>query len=130
MFDIDNDNEPASVMVGTSVGNKYDINNLSGKKKKQLIAEGDMSEDAFTAPPNMPGKKLAELRKEKRSNKVESNPNIENTYSVGDIIKFRDLVAEVLKVHAKKGVLITKRDGSKTWVHHSKIELASEPNEE
>ena len=127
MFSQDNEDEPASVTVSTAAGNRYDIHNISGKMKARLIAEGEVNENAFATPANMSGKKLKEFRARHSKNiapavaaaKVSDEPN---NFKVGDLITHRGFATEVIKVHSTKGVLVRKREGGKTWIHHTKVE--------
>lgn len=134
MFSEHDEDEPASVIVSTHTGGKYDINNITGKRKIQLITEGEIKEEAFDTPPNMPGKKLKEYRenlaKSRKANADAVEEDTPNDFNVGDLVKFDGHVSEVVKVHEKKGVLIHKREGGKMWVRHSKVEAVAEPKDE
>lgn len=116
------DQESPSVIVKTSNGGIYDINNISGRRKLELIKDGEMGIDEFIAPDNMPGKKLKELRDAHRSNLGNALKQGEaNTFKTGDLVQFKGVATEVTKVDPDKGLLITKKDGTKAWVHHSKV---------
>ena len=119
----DDEDAPASVLVKTAKGGQYDINNISGAAKKKLIRAGEIEEDAFNTPDNMPGKKLAELRARKREEtKDNGHPDIPNPYHEGQLVQYREYVSEVVEVDEKKGVKIRKREGGiSKWIHHSKV---------
>lgn len=133
MFAEDKDDEPATVMVGTESGRRYDVNNLSGAAKARLVMEGEMEPDSMLAPANMPGKKLKELRARHNSSIQDSITKITegmtNPFSKGDFVEYHKYVTEVLDTDAVKGVLVRKREGGKKWIHHSKVK-AVEPKDE
>lgn len=119
MFSDDNENTSASTIVRTSVGGRYDINNITGIMKKRLIEEGEVSPDVFTAPDNIPGKKLAALRAAADTSRAKS---VARAFKVGDIVRYRKVNCEILKVHSKKGVKIRTRDGkSSGWLSFSEV---------
>lgn len=122
----DEDDAPVSVEVETSSGNKIDVNNVSGMKKAELIASGEMEIDRFLAPPNMPGKKLAELRANHRKSMLKSLNVIEgedaNPYKVGDLIKFKKHRSEITEIDGAF-VMFRSAKNKKLKVHHKRVEL-------
>lgn len=119
MFSNGNEDTPASTIVRTSLGNTYDINNITGAMKKKLIEAGEVSPDTFIVPDNIPGRKLAELRAEINTKQAKS---IVKPFKIGDIVVYRKTNCEVLKVHSKKGVKIRTRDGkSSGWLSFSEV---------
>src|SRR3990170_4044498 len=125
--DLVEQDEPASVLIDTESKDKIDINNISGKRKARLVMEGEISIDNFLLPSNMPGKQLKELRDRHRSafdsGIKRLTKDAPNTYQVGELVKYRESVSEVLEVDSNKGVKIRKREGGTKWVHHTKVEM-------
>lgn len=124
--DVDDEETPASVMVKTPEGRVIDINNISGLAKAKLIMEGEFTQDQFTTPDNMPGKKLAALRASKNVNIQKGIDEIskdkKNKFKVGDIVRFKNNVSEVLEIDDNR-VKIARVDGKIIWIHHTKAEL-------
>lgn len=119
------DNATASIFIRSESGVVYDMNNISGKLRKQLIMEGEMSADSFSGHQNISGKRLKELREAKKEVlDLTSGETLErNTLVVGDLIKFRNIVSEVTDVDPVHGVKIIKEDGKKSkWIHHTKVQ--------
>lgn len=117
-----NDNMPeyADPESGTTMVGEYDVANMPGRLKYQLIKSGEMSVDRFITPPNMPGKKLKELRDAHRARIEEQFGLMEslqetNPYKVGDMVTYKDLVVEVLEVKGPK-IKITNSEGKKVLV--------------
>ena len=111
---------------GTSIVEGIDLANLPGKKRLQLVRNGDLSVDQFVTPPNMPGKTLKELRERNRETMskviLDAEPK-DNPYKVGDFVLYKDSSTEVLKVDGNK-VLVTVVDGDKekkVWVNYVKV---------
>jgi hypothetical protein len=105
---------------------KYDLANLPGKKKAELLASGEITEEFFPLiadgidPNNVPGRVKAELR-----TKSEENVDTSVVYQVGDRVKFlpEKIVTEVLEVRADGSVIILNNKGKKVRVTKlSKIE--------
>jgi hypothetical protein len=124
----DIDSDTASIEVQTPSGDKFDINNISGKRKALLVMEGQIKADAFVAPPNVGGKKLRQLRESHNQNIenriAEMNDSTDNPYKIGNLVEHKGVVLEVQKIHPEKGVLLPKAEGGKMWVHHTKVKLA------
>jgi hypothetical protein len=124
MYDPSDPEVPASAMVRTSSG-RYDIHNITGVRKAQLIMEGEVDSDVFISPPNVTGAKLKELRDAHNATMdkaIQNISDVKNEYKKGDLVKYHNIVVEVLDVHDTRGVKITKREGGKVWVHQSKVE--------
>ena len=120
-----------------------DLQNIPGKLKNEL-AKTARGVSAFVAPPNMPGKKLAQLRKEwieahpvkkdkkekngekkknKNSEKKSKNSEVLSVFKVGQHIRYNDTVYEINKVDNEKGVRIPTPDRKKPnlWINFSKF---------
>ena len=124
MVDI-NDNMPeyGDPDTATTIVNGYDIQNLPGATKIRLIKQGHLSIDNFMTPPNMPGKKLAELRKAHRERVEEqmavldaSKGGIDNPYSVGDIVEYKGSSYEVLEIKDLKIKIYSEEKGKNVFV--------------
>jgi len=109
---------PVSVITQTPLGN-VDIHNVSGRMKQRLINEGRMTADKFTQPPNTTGKKLESLR-----NKVDA---VDPTkLKIGDMVEFRKKVSQVVEMHEKKGVKITKgKNEISKWIPFNRIKTVN-----
>ena len=122
---------------------EYDLQNIPGKVKKEL-AKTARGISAFVAPPNTPGKKLAQLRKEwkeahpvkkdkkekngeekknKNGGKKSKNSRTLSVFKVGQHIKYNDTVYEINKVDNEKGIRIPTPDRKKPnlWINFSKF---------
>lgn len=119
------DDPYAMVEVKTASGNTIDINNLPGKTKMELIQSGELDIDRFVTPPNMPGKKLKELRLAHREQMKGILDKVKNEFQVGDMVNYKEKSYEVQKVDPLKGVLLTMKKGGElkdVWVSHTKVE--------
>lgn len=133
MFSLDEQESPASSMVKTEAGYDIDVNNIPGKRKTQMIMDGELTIDEFNTPPNMPGKKLKALRdaaNEKHDKNVEAvskrkkDSSKDNPYQLGDMVKYGNTSSEVKECDPKRGVKIIKADGSLSkWIHFNSGKL-------
>ena len=105
-----------TMMVSVAGGARYDINNLPGVIRDQLIKEGKLAAERFNVQDNVPGvnrKPVAE---------VEVKEENINGYQVGDTIIFRKHASEILETHPKKGLKIRLKEGKiSKWIHYSKV---------
>ena len=111
---------------GTSMVEGVDLANLPGHKKMQLIKSGDLSIDQFVTPPNMPGRKLAELRKQHRESvqqvMLDAEPKEEdNPYKPGDFVVYKSQSCEVLAVDGTKVVIMDMERDKKIKVSYAKV---------
>lgn len=134
MFDEDKE-EPATVIVTNFRGEHYDIKNIPGFKRKQLIDSGDISIESFVQADNMPGAKLKKLRDRfKKSNNIMSDtkPVISidiNKLELGSLVMYRKVVTEVKKIDVKKGkVLVKNRENKDVWVPVSNLKVVDTPD--
>jgi hypothetical protein len=127
-----NDSE-ASVIVETPTGEKYDINNISGKAKKQLIDAGKIKSDAFVGGPNIPGKVLAKMRAEHAERMAKEEKRKPPAITAGELVKHKGHVREVVEVDNEKNRIAYKKDpkGKKlTWVPFKNVTVVGEDEEE
>lgn len=113
------DREFASVEVRTKDGSVIDANNISGKKKLELIEAGKIQLDSFVMPANMPGKLLKAMREKhavafseivkkgkeytkSKTDKSKTSISKESTKSTEPIIK----EAKKVKTKFEKGELV------------------------
>lgn len=101
------------------IGNQtYDFNNISGKKRAALVKAGTVRPERFIAgAANMPGKKLAALRKAQLEQQ-----EVAKTYAVDDIVMYKGVETTILELKDDEAK-ITNRKGKEIWV--PKIKLAS-----
>lgn len=136
MFE-DEKEEPASVIVTNVRGEGYDIKNIPGFKRKQLIESGDISIESFVQADNMPGSKLKKLRDRfKLSNNMgtrDSNSASKalldiNDLTVGSLVTYRKVVTEVKKINVKKGLVYINIKGTKDgWIGIDKLKPVNIP---
>lgn len=125
---LDSDDKAASTFKITTSGERVDLSNMTGKKRMELIAEGEIPMESFVSPSNMPGKQLKILRERFAKNMEASlNKGKENLpdYQVGDLIIFKDVSYEVKGVDPVKGLKITKetdKGPKNVWVQPTKVE--------
>jgi hypothetical protein len=106
-----------TMMVSVAGGARYDINNLPGVIRDQLIQEGKLAAERFNVQDNVPGVNRKPVAK------VEDAKENVNTYQVGDTVIFRKHASEVLEAHPKKGLKIRLKEGKKSkWIHFSKVQ--------
>lgn len=129
----DMDDEPVSLELKTDSG-VYDANNISGRRKADLILRGELSVDDFVAPANMPGKKLMELRNRHRTGIEaqikEMTKELVNTFEVGSLVKYKKNITEILATDPERGVQLRTHEGKVKWVHHSKVTAVKENNDD
>jgi len=136
MFHEEDREEPASVMLTINSGQNYDIKNLPGFKRKQLIENGEASIDSFVQADNMPGYKLKKMRDRFRENNnlVDSSiPFVDiKTLTVDSLVSYRNIVTEAKKINVEKGLVYIKIKGKKEgWVKVEKLKpVIIPPNEE
>ena len=137
MFEKDDDNEPASVIVHSIRGEGYDIKNLPGFKRKQLIESGDITIDSFVQADNMPGAKLKALRDKFRANNniapntKPTTPIDINTLQVGTLVMYKKIVTEVKKIDLKKNrVLVNNKENKGVWVPVENLKEVTTPSDD
>lgn len=120
---LDNMPEYGDPDTATTIVNGYDIQNLPGATKMRLIKQGHLSIDNFMTPPNMPGKKLAILRKAHRERVEEqmalldsAKAGIDNPYSVGDMVEYKGLTYEVLEMKDLKVKIFSEEKNKNIFV--------------
>lgn len=123
MFNGEEPEEPASIMIEAHSG-FYDINNMPGYKRKQLIESGAVSIDRFTQADNVPGHKLKKMRDALKKNlgfKVkESSSSIIDitTLEIGGLVSYKNTAVEIKELDIKKGkVYINVKGLHKGWVN-------------
>lgn len=120
--------EPAMNIVETSTGS-IDINNISGKRRAELIARGIVPALTFVTPPNIAGKNIGDRVREVEVKKAKSS--VKNKLTVGDLVEFKGQVREVVAVSNLRGVKLAKREGGKTgWIHHTKVTVKGKYSDE
>jgi len=138
MFE-EKDDDPASVIVTNIRGEGYDIKNIPGFKRKQLIDSGEITVESFVQADNMPGAKLQKLRERfKKSNKMLSTkpttPIDISKLLVGSLVSYRKTVTEVRKIDVKKNrVLINNKENKGIWVpveNLKEVNTSSDDNDE
>lgn len=134
MFNEDDQEEPATVLVTVNGNQNYDIKNLPGFKRKQLIESGQLSIDSFIKADNIPGYKLKLMRERFKANNglVAGNkpePTIDITkLSVGDLVSYKNTVTEVKEINlTKNSVYIDIKGKKKGWVNISKLKPVTIP---
>ena len=132
------DDDPASVIVTNIRGEGYDIKNIPGFKRKQLIDDGDISVESFVQADNMPGAKLKKMRdKFKKSNptlapstKPTTSINI-NTLQIGSLVSYKKIVTEVKKIDLDKGrVLVNNKENKGVWVPVENLKEVNTPSDD
>jgi hypothetical protein len=123
-------NNPTSMLTQTRSGDAIDLQNITGRRKLELISTGEMEIDQFVVPPNMPGHKLKELRAHHRSQVEEQLKTLikgkdAKDYGVGDFVSFRGGSYEILKVRAD-GVMLNLKlkdedEAKNVWVPKEKV---------
>lgn len=135
MFHENEEEEPASVMVHIQ-GGEYDIKNLPGYKRKQLIESGQATVGTFIQADNMPGYKLKAMRdrlagnlglKEKKSDAITDISTLEE----GSLVKFKKHVTEVKKLNPEKNLVYIDIKGvKKGWIGIEKLKAVNIPPKE
>lgn len=135
-IETDDSEATGSMVVESASGVKYDVSNISGARKRQLIMDGEIGIDVFVSPPNMPGKKLAAMRAahaasvqsgidgEVKKAKIKVNP-----FATGDLVEHKGHVSEVLEVTDKGVLKLIGKKGQKKMVHFTKVTPAVTTNE-
>lgn len=108
-----------SMPYSVSEDETYDLSNLSGAKKAQLLAEGKINPKLFAAKPdgldpmNFPGK----LRKQVEPKDEDVVSGDVTVYAAGDRVKYikEKIVTEVLEVTAE-GVVILNKNGKRLLI--------------
>lgn len=99
-------NNPTSVMVAG-----YDVMNMPGKIKLELIEKGELEPERFVTPPNMPGKKLKALRDQhaarldeqfKKKHDKEDSALKDNPYKVSDHVRYQGEVYEIIEIEGSR----------------------------
>lgn len=127
LADIENEDPSAENLTQTNSGDLIDMNNLPGKKRLTLVAEGELAVEQFVSPANMPGKKLKEMRDrfaETFKSQVDRAGGVPiDEYKPGSLFEYKDGVYEVLAVDPVKGLKIAREYDGKlknVWVNPSK----------
>ena len=122
------DEQPAVLIANTSTGERYDLNNISGIRKAQLMRDGEADLNTFAGyGDNISGvrkKALLDAQNGLIEEIKQQLPDIPNVYKVGDTVKFKNLMTEILEVDASEGVKIRRSNGViSKWIHHSDTRL-------
>jgi hypothetical protein len=132
MFEEDKE-EPATVIITSVSGQGYDIKNIPGFKRKQLIDSGDITVESFVQADNMPGAKLKKMRDAFKSNNNivpddKSTPLIDiNTLEIGGLVSYRKFVTEIRKINIEKGLVNINYNGKVVWVNVAKLKSVNIP---
>ena len=136
MFEEDKE-EPASVMVTSTQGQGFDIKNIPGFKRKQLIDSGQINLTSFVMEDNMPGAKLKKLRDAFKLNNsmTQGAPSISlidiTSLEEGSLVSYRNTVTEVKKINVEKGlVYINLKGNKKGWINVAKLKAVTIPPED
>src|SRR6266496_1224126 len=135
MFEEEKD-ELVSVIVTNVHGEGYDIKNIPGFKRKQLIDSGDITLESFVQADNMPGAKLKSIRDKFKSNNnmttgdANTTPEIDiNNLEVGSLVMYKKVVTEVKKINVEKGlVYISLQGGKNGWINVVKLKVVNIPS--
>lgn len=133
--------EPASVIVQNIRGEGYDIKNIPGIKRQQLINSGDISIESFVQADNVPGAKLQKLRDRfKKSNNLEADTKSDtkpktpidiNKLEVGSLVMYKKIVTEVKKIDLTKGrVLVNNKENKGVWVPVESLKEVNTPSDD
>lgn len=116
---------PTQMMGKTKSGYDIDFNNLSGKRRLELVEAGELTTEQFGIPANMPGVKLKEIRERNKqmieaqlARKNKADESLE--FKVGDFITYKEESYEILATDATKGYKIDKGD-KKVWVQADSV---------
>jgi hypothetical protein len=129
----DDQEEPAAVLVASVNGQEYDIRNIPGFKRKQLIDSGAIKLESFVQADNMPGAKLKKMRDRfKLSNNMTTGdkPVSEidiTTLEVGTLVEYRKVATEVKKINVKKELVSISHGGKTIWVNVAKLKPVDIP---
>jgi len=117
---------PTSSLATTAIsGQIVDLQNITGKKKLELIMNGEMGIDQFVTPANMVGSKLKVLREAHRAKVEEQIAKVKGQdFKVGDFVTFKGKSYEVLKVDSNRVKFEFESDSgdkAKVWVAKDKV---------
>jgi hypothetical protein len=129
--------DPVSVVVRVNSGQTYDLKNLPGAKRKQLIDAGEISIDKFVQADNMPGYKLKLMRDRFKINNpqlAESNTSVAEIditkLQKGDLVSYKNIVTPVKDINMKKNLVNIDIKGKiKGWVSINKLKPVNIPPE-
>lgn len=119
----------AEVIVTLTDGSKVDINNIPGKKKKELIKKGQIAAEKFVIAPNMPGKLLAQKRKEFLES-LEREEQATPEFLKGEMVKHKGHVVEIADVDNENKKLMYKKGKKKIWVSFKNVKIIEEEKED
>lgn len=101
---------------------RYDLNNISGETKRDLIKRGLVEPGRFYSPNNVGGAQLVEERSKRGLSDKKTAPK----FVAGMLVKYKSKVYEVLEYREKDNKLSVNKGDKKILISAENVEIVED----